>query len=168
MAATARHDRKQLTVGSVPTVRDGKGLRLEDRTLADMKLRKYQENKGSVFVFCLHLCFYAWFILQISYGTCSLQVRLQVNRSPLLPLHSLPPHCQDSRVPRKRCPQAHQHLELQSQEGKLYFLQDMTRFQNQRHSWAGESGSTFWKTAFRGDEALYPGRRMEEMRIKAA
>lgn len=48
MAATARHDRKKLTVGSVPAVRDGKGLRLEDRTLADMKLRKYQENKGSV------------------------------------------------------------------------------------------------------------------------
>lgn len=99
MAATARHDRKQLTVGSVPTARDGKGLWLEDRMLADMKLRKYQENKGSVFVFCFHLSFYAWFILQISYGTCSLQVRLQVNWSPLLPLHSLPPHCQDSRVP---------------------------------------------------------------------
>ena len=48
MAATARHDSKRLTVGSVPAGRDGKGLRLEDRTLADMKRRKYQEDKGSV------------------------------------------------------------------------------------------------------------------------
>ena len=127
MAATARHDRKQLTVGSVPAGRDGKGLRLEDRTLADMKRRKYQENKGSV---CSVFIFVS--MLDLSYksvtGHVTLQVRLQGNPRARPPHHSLPPHSQDSRVPRKRCPQTHQHLELQSQEGKLSFFQDMTMF----------------------------------------